>query len=503
MIPILDSSQIRATDQYTIEHEPISSTDLMERASIRFVSKFQDLYPGKRSVIIIVAPGNNGGDGLAIARLLSELHYEVEVIAIGNIKKASPDFNINLNRLEMGVNWLTRIEDFPLSNKETILIDGLFGSGLSRKIEGLFAQVIELINRLPNPKVAIDIASGLYTNKPPGLDDAILTPTHTITFQVPKLSHLMPDLCRYTGEVHIVDIQLDEDFIRSSQREYYITEEQDLVSLIPQRNKYDHKGSAGRLQLIAGSKGKIGAAVLTAKAALRAGTGLLYICSPKCGTDILQQSVIEAMVEEDSSEDFIEKMIPFENVNAIGIGPGLGTDLNTIDAFSELLSQLDPSVKLAIDADGINILAKQPELIDLLPPETILTPHPGEFQRLVGEWTDDFHKLELLKAFCKKYKLNLVLKGANSAVCDSSGTIYFNPSGNPGMATAGSGDVLLGIVAGMLAQGLDAVDALKLGVYLHGLAGDLGIKKFGEISLVAHDLIDYLHEAIKTTQKQR
>ncbi|MEQ9304875.1 MAG: NAD(P)H-hydrate dehydratase, partial [Marinoscillum sp.] len=451
MIPILNASQIREADAYTIEHEQISSVGLMERASRTFVSKFNTLVSGVKDVTIICGTGNNGGDGLVIARVLTQQAHRVSVFIVGSLDKATADFRINYDRLKSIVVpvQINDTKEIPDLQNTSIVIDGLFGSGLSRPVEGLFGSVIEAINQSPAVVFAIDMPSGLFADKP-YTRGSVVRATHTISFQTPKLVFFLPGYQQYVGEWHVVDIQLNEDFIHNQVSEYYLLEKDDI--LMPTRNKFDHKGVSGRLLLVAGSKGKMGAAVLSARAAIRAGCGLLFVHTPCCGLNVLQVSVPEAMVIEDEHTEVVTEILPDDKIDVIAAGPGIGTGSLTQKALSALI--LKASKPLVLDADAINILAENNELIEALPTESVLTPHPGEFERLVGKWRDDFEKLELLKRFCVKYRLNVVLKGAYSAICNAEGKVYFNPTGNPGMATGGSGDVLTGIVGSLMAQKL-------------------------------------------------
>ncbi|MEP1094476.1 MAG: NAD(P)H-hydrate dehydratase [Cyclobacteriaceae bacterium] len=486
---ILSSSQIRAADQFTIENEPIASIDLMERASRAFLTKFLELFPRKRPVTLFCGTGNNGGDGLVIGRMLVGKGWEVTVFVLG--ETGSPDFEANLRRIK-DYTLLTAPSNFPGLLSDQIVIDGIFGSGLSRPTEGLAADLIEYVNKSDVIRVSIDIASGLFADIPQPAKSIVFKSSFTISLQTPKLTFFLPESSEFVGDWHVVDIGLSRRFIDDLPTRYFFSEEAELLKLIPVRDKFSHKSKVGKLLVVAGSKGKMGAAALCARAALRAGVGLINVHSPKCGVDILQTLVPEAMVVEDEEESIISKI---ESTDAyVAIGPGIGTDSKTKNALVKFLKANDKP--LVLDADALNILAEDKNLLDKLPNQSILTPHPGEFKRLVGQWTNDFEKLEKLRSFCMKYKLNVVLKGAYSAVCSVSGNIFFNPSGNPGMATAGSGDVLTGIISSFLAQGLSPFDALSLGVYIHGKAGDNAAEEVGENSLIASDIISHISNPI-------
>ena len=495
---ILSAEQIRAADEYTITHEPVSSIDLMERASQAFVAAFCEYYAVDREVYIFCGVGNNGGDGLAIGRLLTDQNYRVSAWIVGDESRASMDFKMNRLRVKYDIQTLREADQLPSWDDEPVIIDALFGSGLNRPLEGLPKSVVYQLNDSKCEIVSVDIASGLAADR--NLEASLaIKPTRTISFQVPKLAFFQPSLSLHVGLWEILDIGLHQNFLEQQVTKFELTTSQHLQ--LSQRDTFMHKGNAGRVQLWVGAKGKMGAGILAARACLRAGVGLLFVKAPACGTAILQQSVIEAMVTEDQGTDKIVSPEYQADADVIGIGPGLGTDVETMEAFGKFLKAFDGQSPLILDADAINLLATDPGLIKLLPVGSILTPHPGEFKRLVGAWSDDFDKLEKLRSFCQAHQVHVVLKGAFSAVCDTSGQVYFNPTGNPGMATAGSGDVLFGIICGLLAQTKDPFFSLRAGVYLHGLAGDFAKQDVGVRSLIASDLIKYLPEAILSLER--
>ncbi len=497
MISILSSDQIREADAYTIEHEPVPSIDLMERASRAFVRRFCEFVSNEHHIKVFCGLGNNGGDGLAIARMLIDQKYKVHIYIVGDVDLGSMDFEINFSRLQ----WykdLYRIKaerDFPLINQHEIIVDAIFGSGLSRPIEGLSGQIVEHINHAGCKIVSVDIASGLPAERQPA-GKQVIKPWKTIAFHVPKLAFYQPSLTKYVGDWYVESIGLNEDFLGDQKSFYHQLEQIDIRQMLKPRNKYMHKGDAGKLQLIVGSKGKMGAAVLSTRAAMRAGAGLLTVHVPACGVDILQVSLPEAMVQVGEGESVFSGEISVTENHVLAIGPGIGTHDETVKALSFTLKSATSAVVL--DADALNILARNKDLLHAVPKQSILTPHPAEFQRLVGSWVDDYEKLELLRAFCIEHNLNVVLKGANSAICDADGVVCFNPTGNPGMATAGSGDVLTGVVAAFLTQGYAPKEALRLAVFLHGRAGDLVVEKVGQISMIASDIIDHLPAAIQS-----
>lgn len=492
MAKILTAEQTRAADQYTIEHEPIASIDLMERASTAFVDWFVGQFRTDQSVAVFCGTGNNGGDGLAISRLLIAVDYEVEVFVMGDPKKGSQDFQINYDRWVKSGNPLTVIDsaqDLKDDFRPGIIIDGLFGSGLSRPLEGEYPTLIEALNKTSSIRISIDIASGLFADQP--ALGAIFQPDFTLSFQLPKLAFLLPENDAYVGEWQVVNIGLSPDFLNAEPSDKHFMDRDFVKSLLKPRKKFAHKGDFGKVLLIAGSKGKMGAAVLAARACLRAGAGLLTVYVPSIGLDVLQTSIPEAMVLTDPHEDHLTGL-PSEmaGYDTIAIGPGIGQHPDTLEMLTQLLPRV--SGPMVIDADALNLISSKPELLNSIPVGSILTPHPKEFQRLAGNFSNSFERLEKQQQLAAKYNLNVLVKGAHSAIAASDQSIYFNSTGNPGMATAGSGDVLTGVVTGILAQGYNPLEALQLGVYIHGAAGDLAASRLDRNSLMASDIISEL-----------
>jgi ADP-dependent NAD(P)H-hydrate dehydratase / NAD(P)H-hydrate epimerase len=495
MRKILNTSQIKALDAYTIKQEPVASIDLMERACKAFVNWFANEFDTSKRIGIVCGTGNNGGDGLGIARLLHEDGYSITIWIIRDGANESDDFKINFSRIQGKVPVNEIRKDFDSSSFAwcDVVIDAIFGSGLSRPAEGIYATVIESINTAQLTRVAVDIPSGLMVDKPS--TGSIVKAHHTISFQTAKLSFLLPEYYPYVGNFKLVNIGLDKNYIRQLNTDYFLLEKKDIKSVIRHRTKFDHKGTFGHALLIAGSFGKMGAAVLSAKAALRSGVGLLTAHVPTCGYQIIQMAVPEAMVSVDQADFFLTNIPALENYSAIGIGPGIGQNVETIKAFRQLLEKSNRP--MVIDADAINILGANRELIHGLPEGSILTPHPKEFERLVGDWKNDFERLGKQREFSMKTKCIVVLKGAHTTIATPDGKVYFNNTGNPGMATAGSGDVLTGVLTGLLAQGYNATETAFIGVWLHGLAGDFAKRDFGEISLTSTDIINHLPTSFK------
>lgn len=483
-------------DQKTIELEPVSSTDLMERAAHKIFEAFCNDYQSTSWVKhIFCGTGNNGGDGLALARMLYHAGHQVKVYLMEG--KLSPDNQINLQRLQtetdLEVILITRIAQLPEFKITDVIIDAIFGTGLNKKPEGFAAELIRQINHSPGIKIAIDVPSGLFAEQ--HSPEVVFEADRVYTFQCPKLAFLLPENEKYVKRFRILDIKLNPEFIQEAPYKFYFLEKKDIQSLYRPRSKFSHKGSYGHILLIAGSKGKVGAAVLSSKAALRAGAGLLTVLAPQCAYEILQTAVPEAMCMCDESTDAWSSVPPLEGYDAVGIGPGIGTGEVTKDALFKTLAAVQTPVVL--DADALNCLASSPEHLKLIPRNSILTPHPGEFKRLVGSWANDFERLDKQIAFSQQHHVIVVLKGAHSSISLPDGSVFFNSTGNSGMATAGSGDVLTGILTGLLSQGYPPADAALLGVYLHGLAGNHCLDNESKESLIASDIIGQMGKAFK------
>jgi NAD(P)H-hydrate epimerase len=482
---LLDTQTIREWDKYTIDHEPISSLDLMERAAEAFVERFCDLFP-KCKVDVWCGAGNNGGDGLAIARLLHHLGYEVQVF-LCEAEHYSVDNLQNQKRLpkELTFRQMGQGEIPTEINTHSLLIDALFGSGLSRPLEGYWADLIQSLNQYSRI-VSIDIPSGLFA-QPQAVETAVHA-DYTISFQIPKWSFLFEEFESFVGEWLVVDIGLDSSFPGLKDNADRLLNTDVARGMLKTRSKFGHKGTYGHALLIAGSLGKLGAAILSSRACLRSGVGLLSVQIPHCGYGILQTAIPEAMVRPDRNEYYISDLPgDLDKFSAVGMGPGLDQRSKTIEMLEELLVKIH--VPLVIDADGLNILASKPDLLSRLPEHTILTPHPGEFDRLFGRHETSYERLETARVKARELGLVLVLKGAHTAIVSREGQVSMNTTGNSGMATAGSGDVLTGIVLSLLAQGYPAFEAAQLAVFWHGLAGDCSARKQASISLIASDIV--------------
>lgn len=501
MLPILSSEQIHQLDQFTIDQEKISSIELMERACQAFVDWYVQRHNQTKRIAIVCGTGNNGGDGLGIARLLKEHHYRVHVFVIDGKGKRSADFLTNLDKAKGTLQVTEIIESLPNNflNGFDVLIDALFGSGLSRSLDGIYANAVEEMNQSKTTKIAVDIPSGLMADQVS--TGAIFKADRTVSFQLPKLAFLLPHNNQYVGEWSLVDIGLTSSFYKQIDVPYFLTTKKSVKNLLHVRKRFSHKGNYGHALLIAGSYGKMGAAILSARAALRSGLGLLTVHVPASGNQLLQMSAPEAMTSVDQTEKYFTALPADLNFNAIGIGPGIGQANETVVGFEKLLLS-GYKAPIVLDADALNILSQNPSLLRQIPANSILTPHPKEFERLVGAWKDDFNRLQKQIDFSKRINCVIILKGAFTSISLPNGKVYFNPTGNPGMATGGSGDVLTGILTGLLAQGYSAEHTAILGVYLHGFAGDLAAQELGMNSLIASDLIDFLAQAFIKLQKE-
>lgn len=490
--------QIGKIDRYTIEHEPISAIDLMERAAMGISCQIEETHSRHRRIMVFAGPGNNGGDGLAIARIMATKGYPVECFLPNAGHTLSPSCQTNYERLKtmtsVPLHLLTSGGPLPEIKQEDIVIDALFGSGLSRPIEGIYTPIITHINSSDATVIAVDIPSGLFgEDNSDNTGNAIVQADITFTFQFPKLAFLFPENEKYVGRWKIVDINLHPDAIQKTESSFHLLTRQMIVPLLRSRDKFGHKGNYGHAFLIAGSEGKMGAAVLSSRSCLRSGAGLLTTHIPRSGYEIMQISVPEAMVSLDASEHYFSTVPPLNRFSAVGIGPGIGTDKSSKEAMAVLFDLFHRP--MVIDADGINLLSGSERLRNALPSEGILTPHPGEFARLGGKSENSYQMLVRQRQLAQELNQYIVLKGAYTCIAFPDGQCFFNTTGNPGMATAGSGDVLTGIILGLLAQGYSSSEASLLGVYIHGLAGDIAVRKNGEESMIAGDLTENIGKA--------
>ena len=484
---IISADQTRATDAYTIKNEPIASIDLMERASQCFVSEIESYLNPNQNIAVICGSGNNGGDGLAVARILMWKGFDVQPFLCRIGSQLSPDCKLNSEKID-NIEFITSNDELPKLDQFDIIIDALFGSGLTRPITGWPAEIVAAINNSEAKVYSIDIPSGMFCDDLPQVDH-IVKADLVVSFQRPKLSFFFPESSDFIHEWKVTDIGLDESFIQSTTSNYFLLDEC-IRKKLKSRKRYSHKGTYGHALIVAGSRGKMGASVLCSRACLRSGVGLVTIHTPDCGLDILQTSNPEAMCSIDCHSYHICTVPDLKNYKSIGMGPGIGLAKETKEALEDLLRKAD--VPIVLDADALNILASEKRLLQLLPRDTILTPHPKEFERLAGTWDTSMERLEKQIAFSKRYDCIVVLKDAHTVITDAEGSIYINTSGNPGMATGGSGDVLTGIITGLAAQGYSPLQSALIGVYYHGNAGDKAINTKGMNALIASDLVDFL-----------
>jgi len=495
MIKIISGRDIKLLDVITIEKEGISSLQLMERACMTFIKWFKSNFSNSNKIKIFCGSGNNGGDALLISKILIEMKYNVQVFFLnGNISSSDECiFHLNSIKKKRIVSYnINKISVNEIQDCD-IIIDGLFGSGLSRKLDKSLSSLIEHINSLNAKKISIDIPSGIPMDMI--IDSTCMNSDFTITFQLPKFSFYFPEYSNFIGKIITLDIGLNKEFITKSDSLAHIVEESDIKKNLFSRKKNSHKGNYGHGLIIAGSKGKMGACIMASNAALKSGIGLLSTYIPGVGEHIMQTSVPEAMTITDSFLNEITSFPDLKKYTVIGVGPGVGITLKTQKAFINFF--MNVKIPIVVDADAINILSKNKKLLKFLPKDSVLTPHPKEFERLVGKYKNTIDRIILQKKLSRKYKINIIVKGAYSMMTDTDGNLFINTTGNPGMATAGSGDVLTGIITGLIGRGYKPFVAMMIGVYVHGLSGDISNNNLGEESLTATDLIKNLSKSFK------
>ncbi|WP_228851389.1 NAD(P)H-hydrate dehydratase [Aegicerativicinus sediminis] len=488
---IFSKEQIYEGDKLTAERQNISSTDLMERAGKQIFQWLDIRMQGAQVPIhIFCGIGNNGGDGLVLGRHLITHGYNVIVYIVNYSDKRSKDFLINYERIKsVSKSWPIVIEkedQFPQIGNDDIIVDAVFGIGLNRPATNWVQHLFQHFRSSGAFTLSVDIPSGMYTDKVPDRPGGVVWANHTLSFQSPKLVFFLPDTQQYTRNWEVLDIGIDQKFLIESQPEAELIGKVEVLSFYKPRDKFSFKNNFGHCIIIGGSYGKIGAVLLSSRAVMASGAGLVSAYVPKCGYIPIQSSFPEAMVVTDSSDTEITSIkLPFKP-DAIGIGPGLGTSGKTIASLKSFLSEA--KIPLVIDADMINILAENEDLLKLVPENSIFTPHPGELKRLIGEWKDDFEKIEKSKAFSRKTNAIILIKGAHTMIVKGE-SLFINSTGNQGMATAGAGDVLTGIITGLIGQKYDPLQAALFGVYLHGKAADIVVEKTGYQSLIASDII--------------
>jgi len=497
---IFTSAQIHELDSYTIEHEPVKSIDLMERAARALTQAITSRWDSQVPVVVFAGPGNNGGDALAVARMLVDRDYKVQVFLFNISGHLSADCAENKKRLQdykKAKGLLTEVTeqfDPPLLEHGMLVVDGLFGSGLNKPLTGGFASLVKYINASAAEVVSIDMPSGLMTeDNTYNVRTNIVRATLTLTLQMKKLSMLFAENQVFIGQLQVLDIQLSQECIDKMESQFTMTEEADIGPLLKDRDPFAHKGAMGQALIIAGSYGMAGAAILATEACLRSGAGKVTAHSPRKNVAIMQLAVPEAVLHTDREETIFAEAIETEDFQAVGLGPGLGTTEQTAIAVIAQLRRTQCPV--VADADAINILASRRAWMQQLPKEIILTPHPKEFDRMEGHSANSYERLMKARDLAQRLVAYIILKDHHSALCCPDGHVVFNTTGNAGMATAGSGDVLTGILTGLLARGYSRRDACVLGMYLHGLAGDIAAAEVGQESLIARDIVRCLPKA--------
>ncbi len=496
---IFSAAQIKSWDAFTVSHEPTASIDLMERAATACFNWLVKNNFVQQSIHIFCGKGNNGGDGLALARILSSHHHNTKVYVLQSDSKGSADFETNLARLvtsNLIIHTIAATDDFPTLTQEDIIIDALFGTGLNKPPDGIAADIIGFMAKSAATVIAIDIPSGMYADKTSRLNTVVVA-NYTLSFEQYKLAFLMAENEPYTGEVQVLHIALHKQFVADEPAVFELVDKDMIRQIYVPRKVFAHKGTYGHALLYAGSKGMMGAAILAAKACLRSGVGLLTIAVPEPGGDILQGQVPEALCITDMDEKFMEYC--WHQKAVIGIGPGWGTGTVAVEVLDNIIEKWKGY--LVMDASALQYLALYPAKQTLLIANTILTPHPTEFDRCFGESGNDFERVELALQKAAELKIYIVLKGHHTLIATPGGKGYFNNTGNAGMAKGGSGDVLTGIITGLLAQGYIPLHACMLGVYLHGLAGDIAAEKFSQEAMLPGDIILNLGAAFKIIQK--
>lgn len=499
---ILTGNQIHDLDTYTIDNVPIASIDLMERAAAAIAAAIMEEWSSDAPVVVFAGSGNNGGDALAVARLLIMRGYHVETFLFNTRQHLSESCATNKERLtamspagmfhEITANFTP-----PRLTADTVVVDGLFGSGLNRPLGGGFAALVRYVNKSGSRVVSIDMPSGLLAEDNTANDpNNIIRATVTLTLQHRKLCMFFAEAQPFLGRVRVLDIGLSQEYVDEAECRYEVVEPDMVKQLLLPRDDFAHKGTMGHVMLVTGSQGMAGAATLAARACLRSGVGKLTVATPQCNYDIMQMSVPEAIVAIDGDR-YLSDALPTNGFSALGMGPGLGTADTSAAAMVDIIQQVQ--CPLVLDADALNMLSDDIDSVELLPLGTVLTPHPREFDRLYGRTCDsDFHRLQEASQMATDFQIYIVLKGHHTAICLPDGKVLFNATGNAGMATAGSGDVLTGIMTALLARGYSQRDACIVAVWLHGLAGDIAAKHLGRESLVASDIIRFLPEAFKS-----
>jgi len=490
---ILTANQIKNCDIATIE-KGISSSELMEKAAKNCCDWITDNFRNTNKFLIFCGNGNNGGDGFAIARMLYEKSYDVEVYINEGESKFSPDAEINFKKVktisEIDIRYFSEFS--MINNEKSVIIDAIFGYGLNSELSGETQSVVEKLNQINVPKISIDIPTGLFADKIINETSTVFKTDFVLTFKLYKRSFLHSETGKFCGKIIVLNIDLDRDFINEIETDYFVIDEKLIKDIYKPREDFSHKGTFGKSILVGGSYGKIGAILMSTLSALKTGSGLTFTVAPECGNFILQSQIPEAMFME-SGEKYLDK-IEIQEKAVYGIGPGLGKEKQTQKALFDFLGNYKKPIVL--DADALNILAENDKL-DLIPKYSVITPHPLEFERLFGKTKNSFERIELARQKAKELQIFIVLKDHHTAVITPEKKVYYNITGNSGMAKGGSGDVLTGILTSLISQKYDIEKACIFGVWLHGKAGDFAAEKFSKESMLPTDLINEIGEVFK------
>lgn len=485
---ILIGRQIKDADRRTMEVEPIESVQLMERASQAIANWITDNISRDEPLLFVVGKGNNGGDGLAVARILHHAGFRCSVYMVYDKNSLSNECYINYERLPRDITIIDNLES--VEGRRFTFIDALLGTGLNGEVQEPISSLIDTINSMPNTVISIDLPSGMRSELGNDASQVIIRADMTLTLQFPKLAMLLPEAGEYAGDLVVLPIGLDQYFMDEANSPYYYITEKQIKDMTLTRHNFAHKGLYGHALLICGSAGMMGAAALATGAALRSGCGLVTLHLPYNERIAVQTLHPSAMLSYDEEDYFSALPGNLSGYNTIGIGCGLGRHKETVRVFEQLLKEAE--VPMVLDADALNILADNNDFLKYIPANSILTPHPGELRRLIGDWENEEQKIDLSGGLASMLHSIVIVKGMHTMICMPDGRIYFNSTGNSGMAKGGSGDVLTGYITGLLARGYSPEDAAILGVYNHGQAGDLAASHYGIEGMNSRDIIDYL-----------
>ncbi len=497
---LLSAQQIKRADGFTIASEKIQSVDLMERAAVAATDWIKLNFAKQQTFYVFCGHGNNGGDGIAIGRLLIESGYSVKSFVV-NHSNYSNDCTLNKTRLMQlspkNITTITTIDEFPIVPAGAVIIDALLGIGILGEPNGLYKDLILKLNSLQLPIVSIDVPSGLNCDDATQHKTTVIKASHTLSFQFPKFAFLFPETHEFVGDWHILDIGLSAEFIEQEPCKQFYVDATFVKSLHKKREKYSHKGTFGHGLLVSGSHGKIGASVLAAKSFLRSGAGLLTVMLPQCGYEIMQVAAPEAMTLVSGENEINIDELHTSTYKVIAVGPGIGTSEQVRKSVLNLIKSSD--APLVLDADALNCISQNQYILEVIPKNSILTPHLKEFERLTQPASSDFHRHLLQLNFSIQHEVIVVLKGPHTCITTPKGESFFNSTGNSGLAKGGSGDILTGLIAGLLAQNYSPINAALIGVFIHGLAADFTKSKSNEITMLPSDVINSYSDAFKAS----